>query len=165
MFVRLRIPPSIFPIRPPADPLPVLISVLVGNAYPSNLIVPFSNVLQISPLLSLLVELPACALLSLYVTTFPIVRQSFVASGAFFTVPSKLPFPDVNVIGIVPSLSSKYVSANIGLVPSPSHSTESLLFIAACEEIPRNKVVFVIIAGVCPVIVPLKGESALPNPR
>ena len=170
MDVRLRTPPSIFPMRPPAASLFVLISVLVGNAYPSNLIVPLSNVLQISPMLPLFVEFPACALLSLYVTTFPIVRQAFVTSGAFFTVPSKLPFPDVNVIGIVPSLfvpslSSKYVSANIGLVSSPSHSTERLLSIVACEEIPRNRVVFVFIAGVCPVIVPLKGDSVLPNPR
>ena len=169
MFVRSRIPPAIFPIRPPAAPLFVVISVFVGNTYPSNLIVPLSNVLQISPILLLLFELPACTLLLssfLYdVTTFPIVRQAFVASGAFFTVPSKLPFPDVNVIGIVRSLSSKYVSANIGLVPSPSHSTGRLMFILACEEIPRNKVVFVFITGVCPVIVPLKGNSALPNPR
>ena len=165
MDVRLRTPPSIFPIRPPAAPLPVLISVLVGNAYPSNLIVPLSNVLQISPMLSLLVELPACALLSLYVTTFPIVRQAFVPSDACLTVPSKLPFPNVNVIGIVLLFSSTYISANIGLVPSPCHSTERLLFISVFEEIPRNRVVFVFIAGVCPVIVPLKGNSALPNPR
>ena len=165
MDVRLRIPPFISPIRPPAAPLPVLISVFVGNIYPSNLIVPLSNVLQISPMLSLLVELPACALLSLYSTTFPIVRQAFVPSDAFFTVPSKLPFPDVNVIGIVPSFSSTYVSANIGLVAFPFHSTEKSLSIAAFEEIPRNKVVFVFIAGFCPVIVPVKGRSALPNPR
>ena len=104
MDVRLRIPPSIFPIRPPAAPLSVFIVVSVGNTYPSNLIVPLSNVLQISPMLSLLVGLPACALLSLYVTTFPIVRQSSVTFVAFFTVPSKLPFPDLNAIGIVPLL-------------------------------------------------------------
>ena len=177
MFVRSRIPPSIFPIRPPAAPLFVLISVFVGNIYPSNLIVPLSNVLQISPMLLLLVELTACALLSLYVTTFPIVRQASVTFGAFFTVPSKLPFPDVNVIGIdpslfVPSLSSTYISANIGLVPSPCglvsssfHSTEKFFSILAFEEIPRNRVVFVFIAGFCPVIVPVKGTSVLPNPR